>query len=92
MLLVLICGKLRDNCIDSGRQFVAKNGVLRRADAGVTRNSSRSVSMVINRWDEQSFDRRYQSTQNVIFYCGRSLNEGYNNITVYSFFRIMLWK
>ncbi|HCB2206794.1 hydroxyethylthiazole kinase [Citrobacter farmeri] len=52
------------NCIDSGGQFVAKNGVLRRADAGVTRNSSRSVSMVINRWDEQSFDRRYQSTQN----------------------------
>lgn len=52
------------NCIDSGGQFVAKNGVLRRADAGVTRNSSRSVSMVINRWDEQSFDRRYQATQN----------------------------
>lgn len=44
------------NCIDSGGQFVAKNGVLRRADAGVTRDSSRSVSMVINRWDEQSFD------------------------------------
>ncbi|AYN27050.1 hydroxyethylthiazole kinase [Buttiauxella sp. 3AFRM03] len=53
------------NCIDSGGQFVAKNGVLRKADAGVTRNSSRSVSMIINRWDEPSFDRRFQSTQNV---------------------------
>lgn len=52
------------NCIDSGGQFVAKNGVLRRADAGVTRESSRSVSMVINRWDAPSFDRRFQSTQN----------------------------
>ncbi|MDL1530052.1 hydroxyethylthiazole kinase [Yersinia pestis] len=52
------------NCIDSGGQFVAKNGVLRRADAGVTRDSSRSVSMVINRWDQQSFERRFQSTQN----------------------------
>ncbi|WP_313108900.1 hydroxyethylthiazole kinase [Atlantibacter sp.] len=52
------------NCVDSGGQFVAKNGVLRRADAGVTRESSRSVSMVINRWDAPSFDRRFQSTQN----------------------------
>ncbi|GAB2947135.1 M23 family metallopeptidase [Hafnia psychrotolerans] len=51
------------NCIDSGGQFVAKNGVLRRADAGVTRDSSRSVSMVINRWDQQSFERRFQSTK-----------------------------
>ena len=51
------------NCIDSGGQFVAKNGVLRRADAGVTRESSRYVSMVINRWDQQSFERRFQSTQ-----------------------------
>ncbi|ROR07579.1 M23 family metallopeptidase [Erwinia sp. JUb26] len=53
------------NCIDSGGHFSAKNGVLRRTDAGVTRDSSRSVSMIINRWDEQSFGRRYQSTQKV---------------------------
>lgn len=51
------------NCIDSGGQFVARNGVLRRADMGVTLESSTSVSMVINRWDNQSFGRRYQSTQ-----------------------------
>ena len=51
------------NCIDSGGQFVAKNGVLRRADAGVTRESSISLIMIINRWDQQSFERRFQSTQ-----------------------------
>ena len=39
------------NCIDSGGQFVARNGVPRKADAGVTRERSISVSMVINRWD-----------------------------------------
>lgn len=58
------------NCIDSGGQFAAKNGVSRRADAGVTRENSRSVSMIINRWDTQSFERRYQSTQNVYFILG----------------------
>lgn len=58
------------NCIDSGGQFVAKNAVLRRADAGVTRESSRSVSMVINRWDAPSFERRFQSTQNALSIVG----------------------
>lgn len=51
------------NCIDSGGQFAAKKGILRKADAGVAQNNSREVSMVINRWDEQSFNRRFQSTQ-----------------------------
>lgn len=58
------------NCIDSGGQFVVKNGVLRRADVGITRESSSFVSMIINRWDQQSFERRFQSTQNAYFIIG----------------------
>ncbi|QCT20211.1 M23 family metallopeptidase [Jejubacter calystegiae] len=51
------------NCIDSGGLFVAKKGVLRKADVGIGRDSSRAVSRIINRWDEPSFGRRFQSTK-----------------------------
>ncbi|HFJ9140317.1 TPA: hydroxyethylthiazole kinase [Salmonella enterica] len=58
------------NCIDSGGQFAAKNGILRKADEGVTRDNSRSVSMIINRWDESSFERRLQATKSTYIILG----------------------
>jgi predicted chitinase len=58
------------NCIDSGGLFVAKNSVSRSADRGVTHDSSVSVSMIINRWDNQSFERRYQSTKHAYLIMG----------------------
>ncbi|MTH48550.1 M23 family metallopeptidase [Intestinirhabdus alba] len=53
------------NCIDSGGQFAIKNGVLRKADNGLSNRDSRAVSKIINRWDEASFLRRFNSTRGV---------------------------
>lgn len=53
------------NCIDSGGQFAAKNGILEKADAGVTSDSSNEVSNIINKYDIPSFERRFKSTEHV---------------------------
>ena len=50
------------NCIDSGGGFVAKNGILRRADGGVRRSDADAVSTIINRYDAPSFPVRFNST------------------------------
>ncbi|WP_374538741.1 hypothetical protein [Chitinimonas taiwanensis] len=47
------------NCIDSGGQFAIRNGVPRQADGGVARQNSDNVSRIVNRWDEPSFERRF---------------------------------
>nr|WP_297353914.1 hypothetical protein [uncultured Caldimonas sp.] len=47
------------NCIDSGGQFAAINGISRQADGGISRVDSDNVSRIVNRWDRQSFGRRY---------------------------------
>ncbi|ASG89421.1 M23 family metallopeptidase [Salmonella enterica] len=53
------------NCIDSGGQFAAKNGILEKADVGVTNDSSNEVSNIINKYDISSFERRFKSTEHV---------------------------
>lgn len=50
------------NCIDSGGQFAARNGIARPADQGVTRADADAVSQIVNRWDAGSFDRRFNGT------------------------------
>lgn len=50
------------NCIDSGGQFAARNGILRQADGGITRTNADNVSRIVNRWDEPSFPRRFNGT------------------------------
>lgn len=50
------------NCIDSGGQFAAINGMSRHADGGVSRADSDNVSRIVNRWDQPSFARRFNGT------------------------------
>lgn len=51
------------NCIDSGGEFAARNRIIRAADGGINQAASESVSRIVNRWDQQSFGRRFTNTQ-----------------------------
>jgi predicted chitinase len=50
------------NCIDSGGQFAARNGIHQAGDGGTDRANADAVSRIINRWDQPSFQRRFDST------------------------------
>ncbi|MBB3213700.1 putative chitinase [Herbaspirillum sp. Sphag1AN] len=58
------------NCIDSGGHFFAKNKCIKSADGGVNIKSSNSISLVINKFDTQSFDRRFFEVKNSYIYVG----------------------
>ena len=50
------------NCIDSGGQFAVHNGIPRAADGGSARVNADNVSRIVNRWDQPSFQRRFNGT------------------------------